>query len=456
MRSTRRVGEPPSPGFAPVRMNLVDVDAPLSPIAARDAERGITYAASLCLVRLHDRPLGLIEVELPPDGLPAHALAARIQRDLGGRIARHLRGDALPAAEVTAHGLPAPDVPPCMVARERLLADAPMASVVIITRGRPARLRATVRSIIAGRYPADRYEVIVVDTPDASGERLELADDPALAGEVPIRVVLEPLPGISRARNTGLAEAGGEFVVFADDDVDADRNWLATSLAAFGCGDHVGATSGMTLPGALLTPSQRWFEGFGGLQRGFDARCTTLRGPPSDKPLFPFTVGEFGSGRSMAFRRELFEQLGGFDLALGPDTPTLAGEDLEALFRVVLSGWQLVHEPAAIVWHEHPAQYAMLRRRMWGYGVGLAACLTKGVTDHPELLAQLVRKLPAGLTFALSPRSDKNRKRQRDYPSELIRLELLGMACGPAAYARSRWQQRGRERFIGSAARRGS
>jgi O-antigen biosynthesis protein len=136
--------------------------------------------------------------------------------------------------------------------------------------------------------------------------------------------------------------------------------------------------------------------------------------------------------------------MGGFDITLGPPTPTLAGEDIEALLRVMLSGSAVVHEPAALVWHAHPREYQMLRRRMWGYGLGLSACVTRSVVANPSLLPTLLRKMPRGIAFALSPKSDKNEKRQGDYPKELIWLELAGLACGPFAYGRSRWQHRGK------------
>jgi GT2 family glycosyltransferase len=434
--------EPPSPDFRPVRILDVEVGAPLEALAPGTTEDGAPFGSCLCLIRLHGRPLGTIEVELPPTGVPAEDLAAQIQRQLGDDVARHLREDELPVAPVSAAGISGPDVPACATVREDLLARAPTVSVVIVTRGRPQRVARTIRSILACRYPGDGREMVVVDTPEDGEPPLSFQPGDFEQG-AQVRVVVEPEPGISRARNRGLWEANGEIVVFADDDVDVDPNWLATLIASFELGERVDAVSGPTLPGALETPTERWFEGFGGLQRGFETRVYSLDDPPRDQPLFPFIPGAFGSGRSMAFRRDPFRRLGGFDVTLGPPTPTLAGEDIEALLRVVLSGSQVVHEPAALVWHAHPREYQMLRRRMWGYGLGLSACVTRSVVENPRLLSTLLRKLPKGLAFALSPKSEKNKSRQADYPRELIRLELAGLACGPFAYARSRWQHRG-------------
>ena len=332
-------------------------------------------------------------------------------------------------------------------------APCPSVSVVICTRNRPESVRTTLRSILACDYPAERWEAIVVDNAsvaDASVGSIEAELD----GPVEVSVVHEPEPGLSNARNRGLHSANNEIVVFADDDVEVDRDWLSALIAPFGRGEEVGATSGLTLPGALETPVQRWTEGFGGRTRPLAARTFDLANPPPDKPLFPFTVGDLGAGRNMAFRRDLLADLGGFDPALGPGTLAHDGDDIEALLRVLLSGHTVVHDPAAIVWHAHPERYEELEERVWGYGIGLTACLTKAVIDRPSLLVDLVRKLPRGLVFALSPSSEKNAGRQDDFPRSLVRRELLGMAYGPIAYARSRLRQRRRRRFGGSSSRR--
>ena len=108
-------------------------------------------------------------------------------------------------------------------------------------------------------------------------------------------------------------------------------------------------------------------------------------------------------------------------------------------------------EPRAIVRHAHLRDFEQFERRVWGYGVGLSACLTKALVKHPGLILQLLRKLPMGLAYALSPRSPKNVDKPADYPGRLTRLELRGMAYGPLAYARSRARRRRNVRPGGNA-----
>ena len=265
----RRRAEPESPGFAPVRMDDVELGAALPDLTPGGPGPQSSFASSLCLVRLHGKPLGLVQVDLPEDGLSADQLAARIRSELSVEVDRHLGGDDLPHGEVTAGGVASPEPPPCAAARDELLRDAPSISVVICTRNRPDSVRTTLVSILSCRYPTERLEVIVVDNASEADAAVGIAAA-ELDGDVAVRVVREPEPGLSNARNRGLDEASGEIVVFADDDVEVDRDWLATLVGPFARGARVGATSGMTLPGALETPAQRWVEGFGARARDFE------------------------------------------------------------------------------------------------------------------------------------------------------------------------------------------
>lgn len=431
----------PSPEFAPVRVDQIEIGAPLSGLAPPQRDAGTPYRSSMCLVRLHGRPLGRIQVELPSGGLSADALAARIQAELGEPLARHLRDDGMAPGPLHASGIEGTGQPPCVAKGEELLRHAPSVSVVIPTRDRPASVAATVGSIIGSRYPSERYEVIVVDNGSGTDARARLPEA-ALNGSVPVRLVREEAPGPANARNRGLAHAEGEIVVFADDDVVVDPDWLARLVHAFDRSEQVGAASGLVVPSQLETPAQVWFEAYFGRALGFEPRLFDIAHPPPDEPLFPFTVGALGTGANMAFRRRVLRRLGGLDPALGPGTPARSAEDIEVLLRVLLAGYRVAYEPAAIVHHAQQPEYEQLRRRMFGYGVGLTAALTKTVIDNPRLLLDLGRKLPRGIAFAVAPTSPKNERKQHDFPRELTRLELRGMASGPLAYARSRRRAR--------------
>jgi glycosyltransferase involved in cell wall biosynthesis len=431
-----------SPDFAPVLIADVELSEPLPTLGGNGEGPNGRYESAHCLVRLHGTPLGSMHIELPPGGLDPEMLAGQIRAEMSNSIAEHLRSDGIAdAKELEAGGIRTEGRPRCVAALDEFLQEAPLISVVIPTRNRPALAVEAARAALRSHYPSDRFEVIVVDNGSGSDDRVVLPDVETNGG-AKVRLLQEEIPGGSNARNAGLYAAKGEIVAFADDDVLVDRNWLASYARAFAHSARVGGVTGLTVPRELETPAQVWYEGFAKADPDFESRVFDRRDPPADRPLFPFTIGDFGSGENFAFRREVLIELGGFDSALGTATYTLGGEDVEAMLRVLLSDHQVIHEPAALVRHSHPREFAQFERRVWGYGVGLTACLSKILILHPRLLPDLVRKLPGGLTYALSPSSEKNVNKPGDYPGRLTRLELRGIAYGPFAYARSRRQQR--------------
>jgi glycosyltransferase involved in cell wall biosynthesis/GT2 family glycosyltransferase len=423
--------------FAPVQLEDVEIGVELPELKPRVGASGSVYGSAFCTVRLHGDPLGVVEVDLPPQGLAPELLAEQIEATLAAAIDAHLEADGLPRQPLEAAGFPGPERPACVAAVEDFLARAPFVSVVIPTRDRPALAVEAVESVLASSYPADRFEVVLVD--NRPGEEWD-PDEPrtgALADER-VRVLHEPIAGGANARNRGLAEARGEIVAFTDDDVIADRLWLASIARGFDGAPKVGAVSGIVMPRSLETPAQVWFEGYARFSGRFERHAYDFEeNRPLDDPLFPFDIGILGTGANMAFRTEVLREAGGLDPSF--NTKALPnGTDVESLFRVLLRGWTIVHEPAAIVQHAHQSEYHQLERRVYGYGVGLTAVLTKSLLHNPRLVPELIRKLPRGAAFALSPKSQKNASKREDFPAELTRLELRGMVRGPWAYARGR------------------
>jgi glycosyltransferase involved in cell wall biosynthesis len=104
----------------------------------------------------------------------------------------------------------------------------PRLSVILPThKPHPGRLACTLAGLAAQTLPADDWELIVVD--NASPTPLRLPTAAALNA----RVVSEPQPGLTPARLRGIAEAGGEVLVFVDDDNVLAPGYLAAALAAF-------------------------------------------------------------------------------------------------------------------------------------------------------------------------------------------------------------------------------
>ena len=102
-------------------------------------------------------------------------------------------------------------------------------------------------------------------------------------------MVRERRPGISAARNAGVAAATGEIIAFTDDDVRVDPLWLRAIGERFASDSAIEAVTGLILPAELETPAQVWFERYYG---GFSGERT----------FAPLTLKAADSGPTVAAR----------------------------------------------------------------------------------------------------------------------------------------------------------
>jgi GT2 family glycosyltransferase len=354
-------------------------------------------------------------------------------------INQHLAQDGLaPIQTLSAAGIPHSTTPACQYARIQLTAQAPKISVVIATRNRTASLALTLDSLLASTY--GNFEIVVVDNAPSDHATADLIQQ-TYSQHPQVRYVREEQPGLALAHNRGLQEINAPLVAFTDDDVLVDCHWLAEIVKNMQSDPQIGCVTGMIAPAEIETPAQGWIEQFG-FSKGFTRRVFDLHSHRPNNPLHPYAAGAFGSGANMAFRTSALYAIGGFDPALGAGSTALGGDDLESFFQIIVKGYKLVYEPAALVHHWHRRDYAGLRRQAYGYGVGLTAYLTKTLVDNPLRLFDFLRKVPYGLRFALKLRSATHLPKQSDYPQELTKLERRGMLYGPIAYLRSRSQLR--------------
>ena len=90
--------------LAPVEVVEIELGEALPRLRPAPGARAGTARA---LVRLHGRPLGLVDLPLAPGGLSPDGCARLVWSELRAEIAAHLAGDGLaPVTTLTADGLP--------------------------------------------------------------------------------------------------------------------------------------------------------------------------------------------------------------------------------------------------------------------------------------------------------------------------------------------------------------
>ena len=262
-------------------------------------------------------------------------------------------------------------------------------SVVICayTEARWDQTRAAVDSVRAQSVPAEEI-IVVVDRNPALCARLAAA----LPG---VRVVESSgAPGVSAAKNTGVALARGDVVAFLDDDAVAEPDWL-------GCFADSLADPRVIGVGGLVRPRwedrrPRWFPA----EFDWVVGCNDLRAPRSGAPVRNLMGG------NMSLRREAFELAGEFrsDVGRSAGKSPLGCEDTEFCIRLSRQSPAsvLLFDGRAVIWHRVPAarcRFSYFVSRCFGEGLSKAA-VTALVGAGRGLSAEryyAVRILPRGM-----------------------------------------------------------
>ncbi len=182
--------------------------------------------------------------------------------------------------------------------------------------------------------------------------------------------------GCAGARNHGLQAANGELVAFLDDDALPEQDWLDRLVAPLEASPSVVATGGWVLPDggnvAAWYPKELYWV-FGCSWAGLEAR-QTLRNP---------------IGASMAWRRGVLSDVGGFSVAIGHVgnwSGAIGGceETLAGIQSTALTRGMIVHARDAVVHHyvgPERVRFSYLLRR--GFGEGTSKWVVRSVTGEP-------------------------------------------------------------------------
>lgn len=204
---------------------------------------------------------------------------------------------------------------------------------MVSTRDRADRLPEFFRRL-SGLRTERRWELVMVDN-GSSDRTPAVLRDLSRRSPFPVRRLREPEPGLGRALNAGVGVSTGAIVATTDDDCYPSPDYVDAVLDLF----------------------ERHAVGYlGGRVRLFDEEHAPVSSVDREEaallpsPSFPHP-GLIG-GANLAFRRAVFDDVGGFDEMLGAGTP-FPCEDVDFCARASVRGWHGAYFPEPVVYHDH-------------------------------------------------------------------------------------------------------
>lgn len=233
-------------------------------------------------------------------------------------------------------------------------------------------------------WPADRYELIVVDNGSDDGS-LE-----AIRAAVPGARLIDAGEnlGFAGGCNRGVEAATGEYVAFINNDARPGAGWISAAVAAFEAEPAVGAVASKVLDwdGNLIDYVDGSLTWFGmGYKREVEKPDTGQWDTPKDVL--------FGTGAAMFVRAELYREVGGFD-----ERFFMFYEDVDLGWRLNLLGHTVRFVPTSVAYHRHHVTMKKFGNFRESYLLERNALLSMYKNYDDESLA---RALPAAMALAV-------------------------------------------------------
>jgi glycosyltransferase involved in cell wall biosynthesis len=246
-------------------------------------------------------------------------------------------------------------------------------TVAICTLNRASSLRRTLESLAAMRQPERiDWELVVVNNGCTDDTDLVIQ---SFANRLPLRREFEAQRGHSRALNHAVDVSNGEYIVWTDDDVVVDQDWLVAYTEAFRRWPQASVFGGPIVP-RYHSPVPPWLVDNEAVIGGVFAYCDygNSARPLSDAEglLLPY-------GPNFAVRTEVQKKFPyNVALGLGPNQRR-RGEEIDVIERMIRSGGTGYWVPKARVQHcVRPEMQTIYYVSQYFMSVGEARAVVQG------------------------------------------------------------------------------
>ena len=221
-------------------------------------------------------------------------------------------------------------------------------SVIICTHNRFDVLPNALESILKQETGGVRYEVIVVDN-NSTDQTRQVIESFIARRQGNMRYVFEGKPGLSHARNAGIANALAPIIAFFDDDERVAPDWVANIKQSFDEHAEIDFVGGKILPRWTAEPPA-WLTS----QLHWAPVALTDYG---DTPFYSNTENPVCLiGGNLGIRRAAFDLIGLFDPELQRMKGNIGSEDHELLLRLWRAGKQGMYVPKVMVEADVPIE----------------------------------------------------------------------------------------------------
>lgn len=227
-------------------------------------------------------------------------------------------------------------------------------SIIIPTYNRSQYILKTLESLVKQKIDPALFEILIIDN-NSTDATLEISQK-FIAENINFRIkyFFEPIPGLLSGRHRGLKESSGEILIFIDDDIIADEQWLISIISSFK-DPSINIVGGRNLPMYEVEPpgwlKYFWLSTEAGV---FCGQLSLLDFGESPKFIDP----NFVWGLNFSIRKSTLIELGGFHPdTMPPKIQFLQGDGetgltIKAKEKNILGYYQ----PNALIYHVVPKE----------------------------------------------------------------------------------------------------